>query len=70
MDAMIITTGLLLWKKETLVPLSELRFASGSGQISVSSLNDKKISASMSIREVWNAPILEYITKAVTEMKS
>ena len=67
---MYITTGALLWKKETLVPLSDVQFSSGSGQVWISSVKDKEISTSMAIRDVWNAALLEFITKAVVLMKA
>jgi len=62
---MYIATGALLWKKETLVRLSDLRFSAYSGQISASSAKDSKIVTSMAIRDTWNAALLEFITKAV-----
>jgi hypothetical protein len=68
-DGMYITTGALLWKKETLVSLSDLRFSTSAGQINASSAKDNKISATMAIRDIWNAALLEFITKAVVEMK-
>jgi hypothetical protein len=66
---MYITTGALMWKKETLVPFSDLKLYKQSGHIIVSSVKDTKMNASMSIRDVWNAAILDFITKAVEEMK-
>jgi hypothetical protein len=69
-DGIYITTGVLLWKKETLVLFSDLRFSSGSGQISASSVKDKKVSTSMAIRDIWNVALLEFITKTVVEMKA
>ena len=69
-EGMYITTGSLLWKKETLVGFSDLRFNTYSGQMNVSSVKDKGISASMAIRDIWNAALLEFITKVVVEMKA
>ena len=57
------------WNKSPLVPLTDLRFSQYAGQINVSSVKDKGISASMAIRDIWNAALLEFITKAVVEMK-
>jgi TPR repeat protein len=64
-----ITTGALMWKKETLVPFSDLKFYGKSGHVIVSSIKDPQMNASLSIRDVWNAAILEFITKAVEKRK-
>ncbi len=64
-----ITTGALMWKKETLVPFPDLKFNKYSGQIAVSSVKDTGIKTSMAIRDIWNSALLEFITKAVVEMK-
>jgi hypothetical protein len=61
--------GALMWKKETLVPFSDLKFYGKSGHVIVSSIKDPKMNASLSIRDVWNAAILEFITKAVEKRK-
>lgn len=67
---MYITTGRLVWKKETLVFFSDLNFSRYGGYVTVSSVKDSKINASLSIRDVWNAALLEFITKVVMEMKT
>jgi TPR repeat protein len=69
-EGMYITTGSLWWKKETLVPYSDLRFGNHQGHLNVSSAKDKKISASMALRDAWNAVFFEFIVKAVVELKS
>jgi len=69
-EGMYITTGAFLWKKETLVPLSDLRFDKYSGQMNVSSVKDSGISASMAIRDIWNAALLEFISEAVVKLKA
>ena len=69
-EGMYIATGSLLWKKETLVPFSDLKFNKYSGQIIVSSVKDKGGNASMAIRDIWNAALLEFITNAVVEIKA
>jgi TPR repeat protein len=69
-EGMYITTGALLWKKETLVPLSDLRFDKYSGQMNVSSVKDNRISTSMAIRDIWNAALLEFISGEVIKLKA
>jgi TPR repeat protein len=69
-EGVYITTGVLVWKKETLVPFSDLRFSKSAGQVNVSSVKQSWIGASMAIRDIWNATLLEYIVKAIVEMKA
>jgi len=69
-QGIFITTGALMWKKATLVSFSDLKFYTYSGKIHVASVKDNKINTSMSIRDTWNATLLEYIAKAVAEMKN
>jgi hypothetical protein len=38
--------------------------------VNVASVKDNKINTSMSIRDTWNATLLEYIAKAVAEIKN
>lgn len=69
-DGAYITTGSLWWKKETLVPWSDLRYGTYQGHLSLSSAKDKGISTSMALRDTWNAVFFEFIAKAVIELKS
>jgi len=69
-DGAYITTGSLWWKKETLVPWTDLRYGTYQGHLSLSSAKDKSISTSMALRDTWNAVFFEFIAKAVVELKS
>lgn len=66
-QGMTITTGMLFWRKEHLVSLKDLGFHTSQGQLWVSSKLDPKISTSFSIKDVWNAAIMEYIIQGVIE---
>lgn len=69
-EGIYITTGSLWWKKETLVPFSDLRFGINQGHLNISSATGKGISTSMALRDTWNAVFFEFITKAVVYLQS
>ena len=67
-EGMYITTGALFWKKETLLSYTQLKFTKGSGKVNVYSTRDYKINASMAIRDIYNAALLEFIVDQVVEI--
>jgi hypothetical protein len=64
-----MTSGALMWKKDHLVPWSEVRFGNHQGLLHISSSTNANIRASLSHREVWNAVIFEPIVNTLMGMK-
>jgi hypothetical protein len=53
-----MTSGALMWKKNHLVPWSEVRFGNHQGFLHISSSTNANFRASLSHREVWNEETL------------
>lgn len=64
-SGVIIPTGSLWWKKDEAVPWKDLEFNTANGQVTVWSGKNRSVSATLSLRDTWNAVFFEYIAKAV-----
>jgi len=69
-DGVYMHSGILLWKKEHLVPWKDIRYGTNAGILTVRSVTDKGISESSSVREVWDAAIFEQIVQKLMELKA
>ncbi|WP_395745399.1 hypothetical protein [Prosthecobacter sp.] len=61
-------TGSLWWKKQILVPYTNLGFADYQGHVHVSAAAPEKIHFALDRREVWNAVILEKLVEIIKLM--
>jgi hypothetical protein len=68
-DGIHMHSGAFLWKTEHLVPWNDIRYGTDQGILTVRSANDKRITSSASLRDVWNAAIFELIVKKLMESK-
>ena len=69
-DGVYMHSGVLLWKKEHLVPWKDIRYGTNAGVLTVCSATDKAISQSSSVRETWNAAIFEQIVQKLMQLKA
>jgi hypothetical protein len=66
----LATTGTLLWKETQLIPWSDVRFHSQSGHLYIASTQKGQVAKSFSLRDVWNAVILEELASTIVALKS
>jgi len=69
-DGVYMHSGVLLWKKEHLVPWKDIRYGTNAGVLTVRSVTNKDVSETSSVRDVWNAVIFEQIVQKLMELKA
>jgi hypothetical protein len=62
-EGVSMSTGMLMWAKEHLVPWSDVRFSMSQGMLHISAGSNPKISATASLRETSNAVLFEPIAR-------
>lgn len=65
-----ITTGMLFWSEDHVIPWSDVGFNTQSGQLHLASTQKRNVFRSFSLRRVWNAVILKELAEAVVALQS
>ena len=69
-EGIYLRTGMLMWEKEHLVSWKDVRFGIYQGSLCIRSGAEKALSATMDVRNVFNAVIFEPIVKTLMNLLS
>jgi len=66
-DGVRFSTGMLMWKKEHLIPYKEVIHLTKKGFLGIGSATDEKARITLSLRDNWNAVLFEHIVKVILD---
>lgn len=61
------SSGMLMWKRENIIPYRDVRYSSDKGTLVIASSRDHKAKVGLTLRVAWNAVLFEHIVQAILE---
>lgn len=66
-EGLLVTTGMLSWKKQHLIPWNQVQFQTFNGELHIHHARDGKIKKAFSLRDCWNAVIFREIAEELAK---